>query len=183
MKSMLELNKYLSSLSKIKLDLSGNWKILSNVGKEWQGVITSEQPVVAITFMQVGNHVKWVKSERNNSEQLSVRFSFVKDNPNDKNMQMNYVVGDSADRCWTEVSSENYLSVLSNKNTFNTGEIRLLLVVDGSPKIELFSLFIQCGEIKIGRKGLWRLKDSIGESLVNPMKDILMCGRTGELNL
>jgi hypothetical protein len=172
----VQTQKELFKISNPQLSIAGEW--LSNTSHEWKGEIEYVEPLFSISFLESADSIKWIKSdnEKTNGHRIGIKL-FRQINQNEVQFSFNF--NNSVDRMWTIPNLPNDKPIIYNK--CDIGKICLIAEMNGNPNLKLYALFIPRSITKIGKNGLWHLKEELLEDVPNSYKDILRFGRTGKL--
>lgn len=169
----------LSFLKSLRVEITGSWQESSR--RAWRGCAISSEPVVALVISKVDKKIEWCKSERGNPDGQPVKLIMGHYDSENLDVQINYSIGGGhvCSRCIT--STQRYKPELLIKRAMRAGVIEKVFQVEGSKTIELYALFLAASDVKVGRNGLWRIRDEYRDKLLSPFDEILAYGRNGEL--
>src|SRR4051812_27242403 len=80
-----------SSLTKLPVRIVGEWG--NPLKRDWRGIATAAEPVVAVVFLKHGDTVEWCKSGRASGEGLEVRLALFPYDKSGSEVQVNFSVG------------------------------------------------------------------------------------------
>jgi hypothetical protein len=166
-------------LTPLAVTLEGGWS--APPGRDWCGVATASEPLVAVAFLDCGAVVEWCKSERGSAESLEVRFALLPYDAQGLDVQVNYAVGRGGRRRRSVLESFDGVSVVRDRRELRTGVIERFAEVTGEPRVELSMLFIARRDVRSARNGLWCLRNERADVTPEPFRRILTYGRTGRV--
>ena len=149
---------------------------------DWRGLVSCEEPLVAIAFLHAGHVIEWCKSERDDAANLKVRLALYRYDSQGLDVQVCFSVGHSSRRRRSILASAAYLPAIVAQRELTTGIIEPFAVVDGDPRIELSLLLLARWDVRSARCGLWRLRKVLAPSVPEPFAHILTYGRSGKLH-
>jgi hypothetical protein len=158
-----------------ELTLKGEW--LDKSIPTWEGTIEFTEPLFSISFLQYGESVHWVKSDNEKSNGHRIWIKLFCDDKLSRDVQFAFNFNNSVGRIWTKVESLNDRPTIHSKCI--VGHICLIAHMKGEPEIKLHALFIPRSLTKVGRNGLWHVKDELLDNVDNDYKKILRYGRAG----
>ena len=166
---------------KIKAMLAGSWT--RPRAWDWIGTIKCEEPIVALSLMQVGTRLDWVRSEKGPKNVLEARLLLAFDTPNKSNVCACFGIGEASLRRWTLLSNPNEPPKPPKSYSVPIGRVFPFCEAFGMPAIQLFGLVLLRSRAVGARAGLWHLKPEYRVGLTESWADILSCGRSGFIDL
>lgn len=160
----------------LPVTISGEW--LDPPKRDWRGIASASEPLVAVVFLKQRNRLEWCKSDRGSVEGLPIRLALF---PYDKlasEVQVNFSVGGGGRCLASNVPSRNYRPDIHSHNVVRTGELVTFARVDGSPAVDAEMLFIPQRSVQFGRNALWRLRSGLELSLPDELNQILIGKRS-----
>ena len=150
------------ALRTLDVSVAGEWR--PDRYRDWHGEARASEPIVAVSFAEAAGVVLWCKSQRPQADAQPVRLLLGSYDAGDRDVQVNFSIGDGHVIFRTEVESPSYFPPIPAVLMARTGELVRIVPVDGSRKVDLYALFLAGSDIKVGRNGLWHLrKDLISE--------------------
>ena len=174
-------NTYFVGLTSIDVTVEGKWSEKPS-SRDWKGIVIADEPIVAISFIKSSGICQWVKSERD-KQPPDIRCVLFPYDDNGLDIQVNFGVGKSNRICRTLVPTASYRPSIPDKKVFKTACIHHFATIDGNPFIELFILFIAKADITSSRNTLWRIRESLVQSIPEPWGQWLTHSRTGQFNV
>lgn len=160
----------------VEMTVTGAW--LAAPRRDWQGVIQASEAVVGLSFISIGSHTEWSKSDRGSAEGLEARVMLGNYDRLGLDVQVNFSIGHNGPRWRTLVDSATYLPRLLIPKTFQTGGLIDFAKVEGNPLVELKAIFLARQDVKVGRNGLWHLRKELVEFFPESLRKILTYGRS-----
>ena len=167
-------------VTELEVTVTGAW--LPSPKRDWQGLIQSSEAVVGISFISVGSHTEWSKSDRGSTEGLETSVMLGNYDSFGLDVQVNFSIGNNGRRWRTVVGSETYLPKIIAPNTFLTGSLIEFARVEAKPSIELKALVLARCDVKVGRNGIWHLRNEFLGFLPEMLQKILTRGRSGRFD-
>lgn len=167
-------------VSRIPVSLSGDWSAPPK--RDWRGVASAEEPIVAITFLRRQHHIEWCLSRCAEEDAIDIETRLALF-PYDKlglDVQVNVFIGHGGPRSRSLVASPTYQPTVSAVSPIETGKVSLLSRIEGDPTIDFLGLFITKRDTKGGRNGIWHIRPCFHESLPAQLRVPLTYGRTGD---
>ncbi|MEE9365731.1 MAG: hypothetical protein V3W44_03495 [Dehalococcoidales bacterium] len=167
-------------VSRIPVTISGEWPAPPK--RDWRGVASSEEPIVAIAFLRWQHHVEWCLSSctEDGAIDIETRLALF---PYDKaglDVQVNVSIGRGGRRWRSLVASPTYQPTIPAVSPVETGTVALLSRIEGNPTIDFLGLFITKRDTKCRRNRIWHLRPCFHESLPVQLRAPLTYGRTGD---
>ena len=175
------LNRKVISIPEHNVVIDGNWVNKYKNQKFWEGQAFSEEPMVAISFLECDNQIVWARSERNKNKSLLIEIRLM----NNDNTGLNVTFCSDFNGGYFQYSSqiENvnyYPSILVGDTT--AGKISLFCTFEGNPKYKLYCLLIPSEITKIVRNGIWHIKKQHLSLIDDDYIGIFQYGRKGIIN-
>jgi len=161
-----------------QLNIIGKW-LLDN-SAHWQGSIDYDEALFSISFLQFGDCVNWTKSANKKTNEHLIRIGLY-NHKNSNEVQFSFNLNNSFGRVSTIPNKPNDKLIIHDR--CDIGKISLIAEMKGTPNLKLYGLFIPRSLVKVGRNGLWNLKNETLEKVPTDFKNILRFGRTGEFTL
>jgi hypothetical protein len=161
--------------------LEGTWEKKRNW--DWNGTITAEKPIVAVSLLRVGNRIEWSKSEKKPTEKLDIRFLLGIYDSDPKDVQVTFFIGGNGPRWRTLLEDAKQPPEVFSPEKIAIGKPFSFCKPFGSPAIELFGLIILREQVIGARNGLWHIKEIYRESLSEEWLRVLTFGRAGWFNI
>jgi hypothetical protein len=166
-------------VARLPVTISGAWPALPK--RDWRGVASAPEPIVAVTFMRWQHHVEWGLSARLEDCAIETRLALF---PYDKaglDVQVNVSIGGGGPRYRCTVPSATYQPAMPPSSPVETGTVALLATIEGDPKIDFMALFIARGDTKGVRNFIWHLRPRFQDDVPQQLREALTYGRTGTL--
>jgi hypothetical protein len=164
-------------VSRFPVTFTGSWSALPK--RDWRGIASAQEPIVAIAFLRRQHHVEWGLSSRTEDNEIETRLAIF---PYDKaglDVQVSVSVGGGGRRFRSQVPTAAYQPVMPPASPVETGTVALLATIDGDPKIDFLGLFLAKADTKGGRNRIWHLRPCFQEALPEQLQEALTYGRTG----
>jgi len=158
------------------INISGEW--LENKTKKWEGQIFSEKPVSTISFLEINNRIKWIKSKKSNENIQKMEINLFHYDNSGLDIQFNYDINGGGAYYRSKIETVDYLPDIITEN-IKSCVISLICSFDGIPKIKLYAAFLPTIIIQIGRNGIWHIKNGYNEFIKPEFINILNYGRQG----
>jgi hypothetical protein len=142
---------------------------------EWHGLATAAEPIVAGVFLGRQGEVTWCKSERARGPGTASHLALARDDKTERDVQVSFSVGKGWEQTRTLLSSAGYRPEIK-RGSWVTGRAQLFTRVDGEPLVDCDILFLATQQVRVGRSGLWRVREHIAELLEPPLRSILTRG-------
>ena len=172
------INTDLSFFKKLNINISGSWKDVAR--NDWEGTAISTEPLVALSILKIENKYEWCKSERGSLDGQPIRLLLSPYDSHSPDVKINFSVGRGHVISGCIMPEKRYQPPLLLKNVITTGHIEKTFFIEGSKNVELYSLFLAASDVKVGRNGLWHIRDEYKNKLLEPFDTILTFGRNGE---
>jgi hypothetical protein len=173
-------NKFFDSLTSLSSNLfvtiEGVWE--KKRLWDWNGTITANEPIVAISFLRVGNRVEWARSKKDLTTKLDVRLFLGIFDSDPRDVSVGFSIGLNGPRWRTLLDDSNQPPEISQRN-IAVGKPFVFCKPFGNPAIELFGLIILRDHVTGARNGVWHIKRIYRESLPKEWLHILAFGRAG----
>jgi hypothetical protein len=157
--------------------ISGEW--LPAPKRDWRGVASASEPIVAVSFLRWGHHIEWCLSERPTGNESEVRLALFPYDRDGCDVQVNTFLGGGGQRWRSLVSSAQYRPTIPLSTSLETGRVLSLSRIEGNPCVEFFGLFLAKRDTKGGRNGIWHIRPCFREGLPPALSQVLTFGRTG----
>ena len=82
--------------SPVTITVSGAWS--QRPPWDWKGNVVAPEPVIALTFLRVGGHVEWVKSEKTVHDVMAVRLLIGRYDSGGRDVQVYFGIGGNSVR-------------------------------------------------------------------------------------
>ena len=161
----------------VEMTVKGEW--LPAPRRDWQGVIQASETLVGVSFVCIGSHTEWSKSDRGSAEGLEARVMLGNYDSLGLDVQVNFSIGNNGPRWRTLVESANYFPQILVPKRFPTRHLISFARVEGKPDVELKALFLARRNVRVGRNGLWHLRKELVEFFPESLRKILTYGRAG----
>jgi len=145
---------------------------------EWHGLATAAEPIVAGVFLGRQGEVTWCKSERARGPGAALHLALAPDDKTERDVQVKFSVGKGWEQTRTLLSLAGYRPEIK-LGSWVTGRAQLFTRVDGEPLVDCHILFLAAQQVRVGRSGLWRVRERIADLLEPPLRSILTRGKTG----
>jgi len=176
------LNRKVIDIPDHDIIIDGNWVNKIKNQKNWEGQAFSEEPMVAIPFLEHDNGIIWVRSARNRNKNLDIGITIQNVNINpglevsfSANFNDGYLYWNS------EIANVNYLPSIYTGN-ITAGKISLFCDFEGNPRLKIYCLFLPSEMTKIARNGIWHIKKKYLNLIDDAFIDIFQYGRKGFIN-
>jgi len=166
------------ALKHLEVTLRGEWSREPHV--HWRGVAAAEEPIVAVAFLTRETEVHWCKSEREHASSAPVRLALFRYDRTGEDVQVHFLVGEGGRRWRTLLPSSHYQPAIE-PGPYVTGRVQLFARIEGTPRVECHVLFLAAQQVRVGRSGLWRVREEVAVLLESRMRRLLSRGRTGTL--
>ncbi len=170
----------LISIKQQTVNISGSW--VKTKPADWVGIAHSNQPIVAVSFLKYQNEISWCKSDREQIDGQQLRLLLGWYDNFGFDVQVNFGVGSHV-ISRTLLPEPTYLPSILSVASCVTGSMFKFTLVEGSPPIECWALFLDRSDVKMGRHGLWHLRRELSTNIFEPLKSILSYGRTGAVKV
>ena len=167
--------------SGIVATVEGSW--IRHCPWDWNGKVSADKPIVALSFMRVGSVVEWARSEKGPKTELKVRLFLGHFDSQGRDVQASFSIGENGPRTRTLLSTLD--SPPQTPKTFSTplGRVFSFCKPFGEPQVELFGLVLLREQVTGARNGLWHLKARYCEPLTEPFASAFSYGRSGTFRL
>ncbi|MCL2743628.1 MAG: hypothetical protein FWE67_07240 [Planctomycetaceae bacterium] len=172
------LNRKVISIPEHNIIIYGNWVHKYKGQKNWEGQALSEEPMVAISFLECDNQIEWGRSERNSNKGLGIEINIHKCDNTGLDVRFVHTFNHGYSHHRSEIENENYFPSIFTGNT-TAGKISLFCDFEGNPKLKLYCLFIPSKITKIVRNGIWHIKREYLHLIDDGFIDIFQYGRKG----
>ena len=159
--------------------LDGKWERKRNW--DWNGTIGANEPIVAISFLRVGNRIEWARSQKQLTPKLDIRLLLGIFDSDPKDVSVGFSIGENGPRWRTLLDNPNQPPEIPQQ-TIAIGKPFTFCEPFGSPAIELFGLVILREQAVCARNGLWHIKKEYKNILSDDCFYILSYGRAGRFN-
>ncbi len=172
-------NISISGVARLPVTISGKWSTPPK--RDWQGLASSVEPIVAVSFLRCNGRVEWCLSERPTGNAIEVRLALLPFDERAVDTQVNTSIGGGGSRRYRSIlPSPGYHPTIPIIGSFETGRIMLISRIEGDPCIDFLGLFLARWDTKTGRDGIWHIRPHFREILPKLMLVPLTYGRTGE---
>ncbi len=181
-------NIRIEALTRLQIELSGGWKYPP---RRWEGFATADAPFSAVTFVSLGNVLYWCKAEKNwgksylsysNGYRSEIGLTFSSaDVPN--TVHIRHYIEQGGPPLFSVPQLPGYLPEIMEKRIVFSGESFTFVTVESESTLNHNTNFVAKQDIKSLRKGLWRVRSQILESIPAPWKSMLGYGRQGKIIL
>jgi len=175
------LNRTVINFLDRNININGNWVNKYESQKRWEGQALSEEPMVSISFLECGNKITWVKSERNSERNHEINISIFNYDNIELDVQFNYRFNHGGAYFRSRIENINYFPKMYVGN-ISIGKISLICHFEGKPELKLYCLFVPLQIIKIGRNGIWHIRKANLNLIDNSFLSIFQYGRKGIIN-
>src|SRR5207244_2541522 len=138
-------------------EIEGTWKE-GNEGKRywnWHGIITAKEPIVAVSFMRVGNRIEWARSGKDLTKEIDVIFGLGTFDSDPKDVQTIFYVGGNGPRWRTLLDDDAKLPPeVFSPSKIVIGKPFSFCKPFGNPAIEFLGLIILREHVIGARNGL-----------------------------
>lgn len=163
-------------LARLPVTIAGDWHI--SRPRDWSGVATADEPIVAVHFITSDTKTAWRKSEKTHApEGFGVRFHIGNYDEVCRHVRIDFGAAIAS-----TVSSATYRPRVEGRQQVHTGETFGFTYIEGEPRAEFHLLFLARRDVRGGRKGLWQLRRALVEGFAEPWRSILTHSRTGNVN-
>jgi hypothetical protein len=162
------------ALKQIGVRLEGSWS--SERHSDWRGLATADEPVVAVAFLTSEGEAGWCKSERARGPITPIRLALFWYDAVGKDVQVNFSVGEGRRRDRTLLPTTGYRPPIEG-GPYQTGQVQLFARIDGEPRVECHILFLAAEQVRVVRKGLWRVTEKVAEVGTTATKHLDAWGR------
>jgi hypothetical protein len=166
-------------LGDIDVEVKGSW--CEGRRRDWRGVASALEPLVAVTFVASSDGAEWCKSKRPQPSGQPIRLLLAHYDADGTDVQVNFSVGESGRRLRTEVKSADYRPATASPVVGRTGRMLRFADIVGSRRVSLGILFVARSHVRIGRNGLWRVRPEVAERLPEPIAYLMTHSRTGRV--
>ena len=165
-------------LIRLPVTVSGHW--IDPMKRDWQGLATAPEPIVAVIFLKSAATLQWCKSERARAEGQQIRLAFFPYDEASLEAQINFSAGGGGGSLTSVLGSLTYRPTIQEKYTVRTGDISKFATVEGNPAVVLGLLFLAGRNVQVGRKGIWNSKPELSISMPPKLLSLLTRGRSGK---
>jgi len=184
-------SEHLAGVTALPVQLAGKWSFSSSrrlqggeaLTRRWKGLAKADQGLVALGVLVNGNFVQWGKSDpRPQADACEVELALFPHDNIGLEVQVNIVVGDGGyRRDTTRVASVTYLPEIPDLQEIACGQLLRLATIKGDPVIEVGLMFLPRAEVRKGRTGNWKLRESSSNGGL--LSKVLSGPRAGAANL
>ena len=168
----------MASLIKMRIEIDGSW-----VGhtdrrySRWEGAITADHPVAALTLMKVNSQITWARSRRTGLNSLPISLLI---GQHDEGAYVSFGVGDSGTSWRAQLHGIPQDLVIKREG--ETGKPLWLIELAGDPTISLGCFVVAHSQTKSARNKLWHLRPEVLTE-EETWTVALSRGRTGQIAL
>ncbi len=163
--------------ARLPVTFSGAWPALPK--RDWRGIASAPEPIVAVTFLRWQHHIEWGLSNRSEDCEIETRLAIFPYDQAGLDVQVSVSIGGGGPRSRCAVPTATYQPEMPPASPVETGRVSLLATIEADPRIEFLGLFIARSDTKGGRNRIWHLRPCFHDSLPPQLKEALTYGRTG----
>ena len=167
--------------SPVMLTVSGAWSHCPPW--DWKGTVVAPEPIVAMTFLRIADHVEWVRSEKTMHAEMEIRLLLGRYESRGLDVQACFGVGDCSVRWRTMLDNADDLPSVPETRTIRAGQCFAFCTPFGTPQIALYGLVLLRRQAVSSRVGIWHLKAEHSSLLAQPWRKILTYGRSGSFEM
>jgi hypothetical protein len=167
--------------SLVTITVSGAWS--QQPPWDWKGSVTAPEPIVAMTFLRVGNHVEWVRSEKTVHAEMEIRLLLGRYDSKGLDVQACFSVGENTVRWRTMLDHANALPTVPGLRQSPAGQSFPFCALFGTPEIALYALVLLRRQAVSARLGIWHLKAEYSSLLPPPWNRVFTYGRAGAFEM
>lgn len=159
--------------------LDGRWTMLDRPNRRWQGIVRTPSPVAVLLAAISPGRIVWAKSVSYSLELLVLLDVHELRPPN--NVQLILRVGDG----WiqdvsVELEDPDALPACTAPTTLTCGSFQKLFLPFGSPSTALGLLLLPRASVRVGRTGIWKLRDGFEDQVPREFVLFAKGGRIGD---
>src|SRR5881394_3588780 len=106
--------------SPVTIIVSGAWS--QRPPWDWKGSVAAAEPIVAMTFLRVGDHVEWVRSEKTVHAEMEIRLLLGRYDSEGLDVQVCFGVGENSVRWRTLLVDANALPSVPRAREVRAGQ-------------------------------------------------------------
>lgn len=167
--------------SPVTITVSGAWS--ERPPWDWKGSVVGPEPIVAMTFLCVGSHVQWVRSEKTVHTEMEIRLLFGRHDSRGFDVQPCFSIGDNSVRWRTMLDDADDLPSVPRTRTIRAGQSFAFCAPFGMPKVALYGLVLLRRQAVSARLGIWHLKPEYSSLLPEQWKKVFTHARAGAFEI
>ena len=167
--------------SPVTIAVSGAWS--PQPPWDWKGSVTAPEPIVAMTFLRVGDHVEWVRSEKTVHAEMEIRLLLGRYDSKGLDVQACFSVGENTVRWRTMLDHANALPSVPGLREIRAGQSFPFCAPFGTPEIALYGLVLLRRQAVSARLGIWHLKAEYSSLVPPPWNRIFTYARAGAFEI
>lgn len=152
-------------------------QVQSGSRSRWNGSVSAEEPIVALSFLRHRDRVYWARSPKVEATELPLCLLLTTEHQG--SMSCFYVT-------WSIWQGQRQLRLEGDAPSGLPGSVDRDIVlgepfrfIDVGPDVSLFGLVLFRAHVKGRRKGLWGIRDEYHSGLSVAWREIMAHGRTG----
>ncbi len=145
--------------------------------------MVAPEPIIAMTFLRVGDHVEWVRSEKTMHAEMEVRLLLGRYDSRGLDVQTCFGVGDCSVRWRTMLDNPDDLPSIAEMRTIRAGKSFAFCPPFGTPEVTLYGLVLLRRQAVGSRVGIWHLRPEYTSFLPQPWKRIFTYARAGAFEM
>jgi hypothetical protein len=157
---------------------SGTGPFIEVIDYKWKGAVAGSAPIAGIAFMQVGDSIRWSKSQpAMPTMAVDVSLHAYTDHLPDR-ATFGAALAGAVSSAPFEYRGDLVKACEVRSSRVMTGRVEPIAHVPGAT----FSVLLFDGKfLKVGRHRLWRVRDDIASRLPPPFRELLTRKRSGDL--
>ncbi len=166
--------------SRVTMTIRGAWSERPPCGWNWTGGVLAPEPIVGISFLQVGDHVEWVRSTKRMHCEMEIHLLLGRQDIEGREVRPAFGVGDYCEVRWrTLLDHADALPSVASDQTIAAGQAFSFCSPFGTPEVALYGLVLLRRQVVVGRGGIWHLKPEYSSVLEEPWRKVLTYARSG----
>ena|SRR2546427_13249253 len=126
--------------SPVTITISGAWS--ERPPWNWKGSVVGPEPIVAMTFLRIGSHVRWVRSEKTVHTEMEVQLLFGRYDSRGLDVQPRFSIGNNSVRWRTVLDDADDLPSVARTRTIRAGQSFPFCAPFGTPEVALYGLVL-----------------------------------------
>jgi hypothetical protein len=165
--------------TKIEIALDGRWTMRDRPNRRWQGILRTPSPVAVLLAATSPGRVVWAKSVSYSLEHVVVLDVHELRSPS--SAQFILRVGDGwIQNVIVELEHPDVLPACSAPMTIAHGSFQKVFLPQGSPTTALGLVLLPRSSVRVGRTGIWKIRDGFEEQVPPEFSLFASGGRIGD---
>jgi hypothetical protein len=165
----------------VTIPVSGAWS--QRPPWDWKGSAVGPEPIIAMTFLVIGNHVEWVRSEKTVHTEMEIRLLLGRYDSRGFDVQTCFSVGDNSVRWRTVLEDADALPSVPKTRKITAGRCFAFCAPFGTPEVAFHGLVLLRRQAVPARLGIWHLKPKYSSLLAEPWKKVFTYSRAGAFEM